>query len=147
MEGTVQELGVNAERYACNILRAKGFSVKTMRYKSPFDLLCNGKRVEVKVARLNSRLNWSVNIHRHGQTDEKNVDVYIFLLDLRHLGKKKPLALIREAPVGSATVNFSLDSLLTIHNGDIENWLPLGEIVNVEAAGLRQPVVKVRVCT
>lgn len=123
METTPQELGVEAEKYVAGVLRAKGYAVSSVsKYKAPFDLFCNGKRIEVKVARVNASLKWSVNIHRHGKLNEGSVDAYIFLLDFRHLDKKKPLVLLRKAPIECCTLTYSLDSLLTIHHKDIENW-------------------------
>lgn len=122
LDGTAQDIGINAEHYVSRVLQNKGYSVRNTKHQAPFDILCNGKRVEVKVARCHSRLQWRVNIHRHGKLSEENVDAYIFVLDFRHLDKKKPLLLLRKAPIGSTAVSYTLDSLLTVHNKDIENW-------------------------
>jgi len=124
---TAQELGVNAQVFVANAFRVRGYSVIAAPYHGPFDLLVNGKRVEVKVARKNERFLWHLNIHRHGKLDESNVDVYAILLDLRQVGKKKPLLLLRPAPIGAATIAYSIDTLLTIHNSQIANFGLLGE--------------------
>ena len=118
---TPQEIGVVAERYATQVLRHKGFSVRVMK-RGPYDLLVDGKRIEVKAATPNSRLLWQVNLHRHGKLNEASVDFYVILLDMRRLQKKKPLVLVMPAPTGSPVLNLSIESLLTIYKKYVEDW-------------------------
>lgn len=129
MNGTAQDIGREAEEFVMRSLRVRGLSVKRMAYNSPFDLLVGDKRVEVKASRPTSDkggARWVINIHRHGVLDESKIDVYVILLDLSIYGKKKPLVLIIPSPVESKTLNYSLDSLLTIHHWQIENWAAFG---------------------
>ena len=126
MSGTAQDIGVKAEDYTVSLLRSRKMSVKAVG-KGLFDLLADGLRVEVKVARKHhTEMRWNVNIHRHNVLNESSVDVYVVLLDLRCVGKKKPLVLLYKAPLGCKRLTYSMDSLLTIDHPAIENWSVLG---------------------
>jgi hypothetical protein len=121
------QLGLDGERFAELALKTRGMKVKRMPYKSPFDLLADGKRIEVKTAtKRRTTFEWLVNFHRHGKLKESGVDAYVILLDMRHLGKKKPLILICPAPVGRLTRVYSIHSLLTKDHWQIENWSAIG---------------------
>src|SRR6266568_1995853 len=99
MNPTSQEFGSDAEKYLQGVFRSRNFSViKPEAYNSPYDLLVNSKRVEIKAARPLSTIphKWLINIQRHSKVTEDQVDVYAILLDLRHLGKVKPLVLLRK---------------------------------------------------
>lgn len=94
-------------------LRGRGLKVmKSKAYRSPFDLLVNGWRVEVKIAEMNKRGKWQVNIHRHGKMTEDEVDFYVFCLRDVPLSTSD-IYLVRRAPLKSKTVSFTVRSLLS----------------------------------
>lgn len=95
-------------------LGAHGYPVSIQKeHTSPFDLLCAGKRIEVKVSpRRPSDNIWFFNIHRHGIMSEGAVDVYILRLE-NVPDFKYAIHLIIPAPIGKATVQISLRSLIT----------------------------------
>lgn len=81
-------------------------------YRSPFDLLVNGWRVEVKIADINKKGTWQVNIHRHGKLAEKDVDYYIFCLRGVPFSTSD-IYIVRRAPLRAKTVGFSVRSLIS----------------------------------
>lgn len=99
-------------------LRSKGFSSLKTAYNCPFDLLVNGKRVEVKESRAQTvieggrqRIIWKINIHRHNKLDETQVDIYIFRL-LGFPEFTSGLYLLLKPPIRSKTVRISVRSLI-----------------------------------
>ena len=83
------------------------------RHTSPFDLLCAGKRIEVKVSPRRPYDNkWFFNIHRHGILSESEVDVYILRLE-NVPDCKAAIHLIIPAPIGKPTVGITIRSLIT----------------------------------
>lgn len=100
----------SVERIA-SVLHSRGYHVKSkLPYNSKFDLLCNGKRVEVKTADMREDNSWVVNIHRHGILDEGQVDVYVF--ELHALFFPSPVLLFFPAPIGAKTLAFHLFGLI-----------------------------------
>ena len=97
-------------------------SVIQMPYNSPFDLLVNGIRVEVKRCTPSRRMRWEVNIHRHGKVNEGSVDVYIFCLDKIPGNGKMPVYLLLKAPLGTPRIAFSFSSLVRKYRDAIDNW-------------------------
>lgn len=92
-------------------LYRSGFEVEKMSYRFPYDLLVNGKRVEVKEAKFSKQC-WTFNIHRHAKLDESHVDVYI--LRLKNVpGFKASIHLIIPAPLKTKVIRISMRSLLT----------------------------------
>lgn len=80
--------------------------------RSPFNLLCAGKRIGVKVSGGRADGSWQFNIHRHGTVREDHVDVYILRLE-KVPGFERPIHLVMPAPLGRHCVTVSLRSLLT----------------------------------
>ena len=107
--------GVKAVKNVAMLLRNHGYDVKFMPSRgtpSPYDLLVNFRRVEVKVCPLSgSRGQWQFNIHRHGVLDESMVDVYILRLE-RVPGFKAALHLVIPSPIGQRVLIISLRALL-----------------------------------
>lgn len=103
--------GRNGEMVVNNWLRNRGYESELTSYHSPFDLRCNGKRVEVKCAKY-CHGEWVFNIHRKGVLNESEVDVYIFRLE-QVPDSKAAIHLILPAPIGITTIKMTLRSLLT----------------------------------
>jgi hypothetical protein len=126
--GVPQAQGQSAERRVGKKLGSLGFNVRSMPYKGPFDILCEGKRIEVKQASPNQEYRWDINIHRHGVTNESNVDIYIVVLDGIPGNKRMPLYLVIPAPLGASRVAFSFSSLVRDHAKYIDNWELIGPV-------------------
>lgn len=72
--------------------------VTPAEYCAPFDVVVNGRRIEIKSANFSSnRGAWSFNIHRHGKLDESQVDYYLFRLNLVD---RPPEHMLFPAPIG-----------------------------------------------
>ena len=114
--------GDNGEYAVYQWLAHKGFKPQMATYASPYDLTCNGKRIEVKRANcINNK--WQFSIHRHSKLDESQVDVYIFRLeDVPTF--KSAIHLVLSAPIKRKKVEISLRSLLTRY-GQYYNRLDL----------------------
>jgi hypothetical protein len=103
-------IGLRGERLVYQLLaHVYGRKVKRMPYMSPFDLLVDGARVEVKTATL-KRQQWLFNLHRHGKLSE-STDWYILRLEGVPLSKAAIHLLLR-APAGKTTIAVTLRSLL-----------------------------------
>lgn len=102
-----------AERKMISLLRVKlpNGGTRQMDYKSPYDVVCCGKRIELKTAGFLED-HWQFNIHRHGKLNEASTDVYILRLE-GVPGFKAAICLIVPAPIGQPTISISLRSLLT----------------------------------
>lgn len=111
--GRSQQLGKVAERNVAKILSFYGRTVAVQRHKSPFDLLVDGLRVEVKCSEMQMRDElpvWHFNIHRHGVVSEAT-DFYIFRLE--HVPfSKKPIHLLYRAPLNTHMACVSFRTLL-----------------------------------
>lgn len=107
--------GAKSVKTVAMLLRGHGYTVKfmpTRGEKSPYDLLVNWNRVEVKVCPfLKNKNEWQFNIHRHGSLDESMVDVYILRLE-KVPGFKAAIHLVIPSPIGQKVVHISLRSLL-----------------------------------
>jgi hypothetical protein len=112
--GKPQELGRTAEKNVAKILRFYGRTVCVQRHKSPFDLLVDGFRAEVKCAEMRmveDAPSWTFNIHRHGVVSEQT-DFYIFRLE--HVPfSKYPIHLLYRAPLNTHVACVSFRSLLS----------------------------------
>ena|ERR1700679_1917299 len=105
--------GLVCQRQVTAFLRRYKFSVHEQQFHSPFDLLVNNKRIEVKAAGFDTTKKfWLFNIHRHNVLDETNVDIYILRLE-NVPGFTYAIHLIIPAPLGVFNVQISLRSLLT----------------------------------
>jgi|SRR5882762_716138 len=123
---TNTEKGKRAETYVCSWLKTQGLEVTMMGYTSPYDLLVNGWRCEVKMAPMKPNGKWNFNIHRHGKVNELEVDFYIFVLeDVPYC--KASIYLIKKAPLSCPTVEISVRSLIVRHSQDVHNVKPLLE--------------------
>ena len=126
---TAQELGTSAEKKIVDALRKRGFKSIRAPYRSPFDLVVDGARVEVKCARSTSKGRWVVNFHRHGILDESKVDAYIVrLMDVP--SSLFPIHLVFKAPTGTLSVGYTFRSLVTDYASSVENWKLLRSICN-----------------
>jgi|ERR1700677_587994 len=112
--GRSQTLGKIAENNVAKILRFYGRAVAVQRHQSPYDLLVEGERVEVKCADMrmeNGMPFWTFNIHRHGVMSEET-DFYIFRLE--HVPfSKYPIHLLFRAPLNTHVACVSFRSLLS----------------------------------
>ena len=122
-----QKIGSLAEKHVGLLLRGRGFKTVRAPYLSPFDLVVDGARIEVKCANPSSQNSWKVNIHRHGVLKEERVDGYVIRLYKVPL-TKKPLNLVFRAPLGVLTMNFSYKSLIAEYSSAIDNWALLHKI-------------------
>lgn len=97
-------------------LQMAGYPIITSPYNSPYDALCNGKRLEIKISQLrNSRQgwHWKFNIHRHGKLDESEVDAYILRLEKVPFAKRRAIHLLLQAPLNKLTISIDPIGLLT----------------------------------
>ena len=87
--------------------------VTSAHYNSPFDVVVNGKRVEIKVSTFHEdKGGWFFNIHRHGKIDESNVDFYLLCLK-----SQTDIFVLRPSPTGKLTILISKRSLKTMNTG------------------------------
>jgi hypothetical protein len=132
---TSQGVGSRAEVTIGAVLRRKGFQAVRAPYMSPYDLVVDCARVEVKCARPSKSGTWKVNIHRHGVLKEDRVDAYVIqLLDIP--GADSPMYLVFKAPLGVMTKEFSFRSLVSGYSDAIDNWGLLHEICKTIQAEL-----------
>jgi hypothetical protein len=103
--------GIDGQQQVYAWLRLQGFETFQADYNAKYDILCNGKKVEVKTAEYVNG-GWSVNIHRHGILNESDVDLYVLRLEGGPLFKYA-IHLIIPAPVGKLRINITPRSLLT----------------------------------
>lgn len=111
-----QRLGSDAETSVAQLLRAHGRTVISQGYYDPFDLLVDGRRIEVKSATPRTdggNLFWLFNLHRHGVIAE-DYDAYVFRLEAVPYSKYA-VHLFAPAPIGRMSFAVSFRSLL---NGD-----------------------------
>jgi hypothetical protein len=111
---TQQELGISGEERVRNWLNGYGIKSEHAGYSSPYDLICDGRRIEVKTASMcadNGIPTWRVNIHRHGKLDESNVDFYVIRLE-DFPGMKAALHLVVPSPIERSTLNINMRNLI-----------------------------------
>jgi len=121
-------MGSIAEYKVGSLLSSYGRKVERQTWASPFDLLVDGYRVEVKCAKPQVRRGsgipqWQFNIHRHGILSE-HADFYILRLEKVPFTKAAIHMLLR-APLGRLTVIISFRSLLNgqaIHVADFYSF-------------------------
>lgn len=122
---TSAQKGKDGEKIVESWLKFKGLSVSRSKYNSPYDLLVNGWRCEVKTASLNEEKGvWFFNIHRHGKINELEVDFYIFALQGVPYCEAQ-IYIIKKAPLEFSTFSASVRSLITQHSPDVMNVEPL----------------------
>jgi hypothetical protein len=125
--GDPHKNGKKAEVRTAAKLRGFGFSVKQMPQRSPFDLLVQGKRIEVKHALPTSAGRWHVNLHRRNVLNESEVDAYVFLLDGIPGNNSAPIYLVAPAPLGKKTMDFSFMTLVRTYRNWVDSWTTIGE--------------------
>lgn len=111
---TKQSIGRKAETRVRYLLERYGRKVSERTYNAPFDLLVDGKRVEVKAAEprpdQQHGLKWCFNIHRHGIVSELT-DYYILRLQSVPFTKAS-IHLLLKAPLNVSTIAISVRALL-----------------------------------
>lgn len=124
-----QTKGFNGEVRTMSWLRAQGLEVSSAGYYSPFDLVVNGWRCEVKTADLQEKTGtWRFNIHRHGKTDESKVDFYILVMRGVPYSRAN-IYLVKKAPLGVPTMGISVRSLIARHSHNINDVSCLKESI------------------
>lgn len=125
-ELTKDALGQKSVREVAYWLSRNGVKAQVIRdRKSPFDLVCNGLRVEVKTCQRRIEGNWQFNIHRHGEVKEDQVDAYVLRLE-NVPDIVKPLHLILLAPLRVPTFVVTLRSLILNYSRYINRLDVLG---------------------
>jgi hypothetical protein len=122
-------VGKLAERRVAAKLRGLGYQVDLMPHSHPFDLMVNGKRVEVKYSRPQKSKNgrWRVSCASHRRRNESSVDVYVILLeDFPGYTPIDPLYLVFRSPINRPSPNFSWMTVRRNHQDAINNWSLLG---------------------
>lgn len=74
-----ETFGHSAETTVINRLKYQGIDTRRARVKAPFDILADGKPVEVKAARYSDG-QWVFNIHRHGAMPNFPIHAYVLCL-------------------------------------------------------------------
>lgn len=102
------------ERAAIEAMKRYGLNPIIEPFNCPWDVTCNGKRVELKAASFTKNF-WRFNVHRHGRMNESPVDFYVFRLEAAPaiLLGKAAIHLVLPAPLETPTVAISPRSLLT----------------------------------
>lgn len=110
-----QDIGLRAEQRVAWLL--KYFykrDVVRCAYGSPYDLMVDGLRVEVKCAAPQKdradALKWKFNIHRHGVLDEKQTDLYILRIEGLPYSKAA-IHMALKAPIGQFTLEVPIRGL------------------------------------
>lgn len=118
-------LGRWAEYSVSRFLKRQGLETKTMPYGSPFDVWCNGYRIEVKAATYNiEQRHWHFNIHRHSELHEEKADYYALLLT--GIFALDSYILFVPAPIGQKAYSVTLRALiLGQHASQFQNIEPL----------------------
>lgn len=109
-----QTLGRTAETAIAQNLRDYGRVVQVRKHKSPYDLLVDGMRIEIKcsdVRVIRDVPTWWFNIHRHGVLNEQ-CDFYIFRLENVPFSKYA-IHLLYKAPLSTPVASVSFRSLLS----------------------------------
>jgi hypothetical protein len=119
-----QDIGRIAERRVGAVLIMYGRSVSMARMRQgsnaePFDMLVDGKPIEVKTAeprKLSSKsdansFGWVFNIHRHGVVKENGLFGYVLRLE-NFPGSAYAVHMFFRAPLGVPTVQVSLKNIL-----------------------------------
>lgn len=135
--------GYQVERKVYSTMRSRGRRVTHMAYLSPYDLVIDGWRVEVKGAQMRMARGapiWTFNLHRHGKLAE-NCDFYVFCL----LGcpyASYAIYLLYNAPMKRKVHALSFRSLLTgegIHGLEFEKLasgeLGMGPLADEQVSG------------
>lgn len=126
-----QRFGRKAETKVATLLGKMGCSVKACSYDHPFDLMVNGRRVEVKAAMPSLREGkyqytvWHFNLHRHGVLSESLVDFYVLRLD-GVPDFKAAIHLVIPAPVKRKTISITLRSLIMKYAQHVNRFDLLG---------------------
>jgi hypothetical protein len=103
------------EEIAATWLIRNGFTPRLRNQPGiPFDILCEGRRLEVKASLPRGNGYWGFNIHRHGKLDESKCDGYILVFFGLADGLAK--AFVVASPVGR--------KVLTVHRAHVnaEQW-------------------------
>lgn len=87
-------------------------------YNAAYDLVAGNVRIEVKAAPLKNK-KWRFNIHRHGVVDERDVDVYVLVLEGL---MKYRLYCVIPAPLNTPTLEISLRGLFGKFAKYVGNW-------------------------
>jgi len=110
-----QKIGLRAEKRLATFLSGfYGRVISRASYASPFDLLIDGHRAEVKCAALQKKgkhRTWKFNIHRHGVLSEQQTDFYILRLEGVPYSKYAIHMLLR-SPIRRKVVEISVRALL-----------------------------------
>src|ERR1700690_3352708 len=107
-----QRQALQAELKVAKLLNQYGRSARVTQYSSPFDLLVDGWRIELKSSEPRGQnVEWNFNIHRHGILNEVNVDFYILRLE-KVPGSKAAVHLLFKSPVKTPTIRISFRSVI-----------------------------------
>src|SRR5260221_473017 len=110
-----QDIGLIGEDRVYNLLTSATYGRSVIRcpHNSPYDLVIDGLRTEVKCAaprKDGEGLAWSFNIHRHGVLSEQT-DIYILRLEnVPH--SKASIHMLLKAPLDIKTIRVSMRALL-----------------------------------
>lgn len=106
-------IGSIAERNIASLLKQSGREVIIQPTGSSFDLLVDGKKVEVKAASPQFKkhnLSWFFNLHHNGKLNEC-ADLYVVcLMDVPF--SKSAIYMLYRSPLGCMTLNVSFRKLL-----------------------------------
>ena len=120
--GERQETGNRGEQNTVAMFRDAGRAVQKAPYRSPYDCIVDGWRIDIKTSRFSTSRpspGWFIRFHTHGLLDESNRDFYVARLEEIPYYKEKALYLAYRAPVNKQAESISLMTLLT--GGYIEN--------------------------
>lgn len=119
-ESAAQMDGLAAEERVANLLISNGRKVSITPYNCPYDLLVDGKKVEVKSSGKHPLRNgfvWLYNLHRHGVLNESEVDLYVFeMKDFQY-----PYVLI-PAPIGKKSISLNYNILAKRYFRGVEDF-------------------------
>lgn len=104
--------GSYGEQCFYNDCLRRGRAAEKTPYQSPFDLLVDGWRVDVKAARPVNHfdgLKWQFRLHVHGRKSDQ-IDLYV--LRLEDVPQAKPVCLLLRAPVKAWAYQVTFASLL-----------------------------------
>lgn len=125
-----QVLGKRAEAKVRALLESFGRSVEpSPHYKADFDLLVDGKRIDVKCStfhKISGRskyvtFGWLINITHWGKVDESGKDAYIFRLE-RAPHMEEAVHLFFPVPISRPTIHIRPAQLLGQYSGAIADF-------------------------
>lgn len=111
------EFGLQWEENLAHFLRRHGRTCLKQKQKSPYDLLVDGWRVEVKASEFHPRAHdprWIFNVQRHGKVDE-HCDFYVLCLTGIPYCSRKSVYLLLRAPLEVFTFSIYMRTLLTTY--------------------------------